>query len=418
LRWSEKYTKTDMVYLAKGGFWLGLGQIVSSASIFLLAIAFANLVPKEIYGTFKYILSLTGIFTVITLRGMSTAVTQAVARGYEGALIPAVKTKIRWGLLGGLASLILAGYYYFQGNAALAISFLIASVFLPFMDSFGIYNSFLQGKKLFSTSAIYGTASQILATCAMALSLLLTNNLFIILLVYFSSWTILRFACFILALKKQSNQRYDTETISYGKHSSAVNIIDTIIGSLDNPLIFHYVGAIGVAIYSFALAPISLLKNFFDQIPILAMPKLAQRPIVEINSLLWKRFFLLFGIGVTASLAYILVAPYIFKIFFPRYLDAIFFSQIFSLSIPLSLPQFILGAAITSRLTITPKKLLYLWNIPGIVFTVSIFILITKFGILGVIISKLLSLVAGIVVCLILWQKITKIEKHLNKIGN
>ena len=35
LRKSEKYTKTDMVYLTKGGFWLTLGQIISSTSAFL-----------------------------------------------------------------------------------------------------------------------------------------------------------------------------------------------------------------------------------------------------------------------------------------------------------------------------------------------------------------------------------------------
>jgi len=53
LRRSEKYFKTDMVYLAHGGFWLTLGQIISSAASFLLAIAFANLLPKETYGTYK-----------------------------------------------------------------------------------------------------------------------------------------------------------------------------------------------------------------------------------------------------------------------------------------------------------------------------------------------------------------------------
>jgi hypothetical protein len=32
LRWSERHTKTDMIYLTKGGFWLTLAQVISSAS--------------------------------------------------------------------------------------------------------------------------------------------------------------------------------------------------------------------------------------------------------------------------------------------------------------------------------------------------------------------------------------------------
>jgi len=30
LRLSEKYTRTDMVYIAKGGFWLTFGQSITS----------------------------------------------------------------------------------------------------------------------------------------------------------------------------------------------------------------------------------------------------------------------------------------------------------------------------------------------------------------------------------------------------
>lgn len=70
LRHSEKYFKTDMVYLAKGGFWLTTGQGVASLASLVLAIAFANLLPKEAYGNYKYILAVVGVLTLFGLTGI------------------------------------------------------------------------------------------------------------------------------------------------------------------------------------------------------------------------------------------------------------------------------------------------------------------------------------------------------------
>ena len=50
LRKSEKYTKTDMVYLFSGGSWLVVGQIISSVSALALAVLFANLARVSIVG--------------------------------------------------------------------------------------------------------------------------------------------------------------------------------------------------------------------------------------------------------------------------------------------------------------------------------------------------------------------------------
>ena len=97
LRYSEKYTKTDMVYLAKGEFWLVSGQIISSAATFLLAIAFANLLPKETYGIYKYVLSIFGLLAISTLRGVEAALSQAVAKNYDGDFLVILKTKMKYG---------------------------------------------------------------------------------------------------------------------------------------------------------------------------------------------------------------------------------------------------------------------------------------------------------------------------------
>ena len=85
LRWSERYTRTDMVYLAKGGFWTGVKRVFGIPLGIGLSIALANLLTPEDFGVYKFVLAFAGIITAFSLTGMSTAVMQAVAQGYEGA---------------------------------------------------------------------------------------------------------------------------------------------------------------------------------------------------------------------------------------------------------------------------------------------------------------------------------------------
>ena len=131
LRKTQKYTGTDNVYLARGGFLLTLGQAVSVLSSFLLAIAFANLLNPEDYGQYKYILSLLGILQIFSLVGIKKAVAQAVARGLEESFYSGFKTKLKWASFGSLAAIGAAVYYWVSGNEAFSVPLLISAVFLP-----------------------------------------------------------------------------------------------------------------------------------------------------------------------------------------------------------------------------------------------------------------------------------------------
>ncbi len=340
LRKSEKYTKTDMVYLVKGGFWLTLGQVVSSLAAFLLAIAFANLLPKETYGTYKYILSLFGLLAIPTLSGMGTAVTRAVAQGYDGSFLPALKLKIKWGLLGGLASVGLAGYYYFNNNTELTLAFLITAIFIPFMDSFGLYGSLLQGKKKFDVASKYGMWIKIIASISIFITIYFTKNLFAILFIYLASYSLLRLLFLKLSLKFIDNKKEDPGTISYGKHLSLMGIIGLIASQIDKILVFHFVGAAQLAIYSIAIAMPEQIKGVLKNINSLAFPKFAEKKQVETKKTLQQKIQRLFVMLIIIIIIYWLLAPFIFKLFFPQYLDSILYSQIFSLGLlffPLSL---------------------------------------------------------------------------------
>lgn len=413
LRRSEGFFKTDMVYLAKGGFWLTAGQVVSSISTFLLAIAFANLLLPETYGTYKYILSIAGILAIPTLGGLNTAVVQAVSRGYEGSFIPSLKIKIRWGLLGGTASLGLAGYYFLNDNIELTISFLLISVFLPFMDSFSLYTSFLQGKKLFKLSTSFNIASSIIATCIMIGTLFLTDNLFFILLSYFTSWTILYFIFLQITLKKfHPNHDHDPKTISYGKHLSLIGVIGVIAGQLDKILIFHFLGAAEVAIYFIATAPVEQMKGLFKDIPTLAVPKLSQRSTKEIDHIFISRLSMLLLVGTTITVIYVLFVPFLFHNFFPKYTAAIIITQLFSITIVLRIPFMFMSAIVQAKLNIWPTQWLYWSTLSQVVFIIFLFVLLPLYGIVGAVLSKILFLLVANSVVFFQWKLFIKRNVH------
>lgn len=389
LRQLEKYTKTDMVYLIKGGSWLMLGQIVSTIASFLLAIAFANLLPKETYGTYKYVLSLASILAIPTLSGINISLTRAIAKGYEGSFIPSLKTKIRWGLLGGLASIILAGYYYINGNIDLTISFLIAAIFLPFMDSLSIYNSFFEGKKLFDISTKFTIFIRIISIGAMILVLFLTNNIFFILITYFVSNTLLRFMVLKVTLKKfKLNNREDPKTALYGKHLSLTGAMATVANNIDKILLWYFLGPIQLAIYSFATVPIIHFQKALKTTESLAFPKLASQKKEILKKTLISKLLKFSAVLIIPVVLYILLAPYFYKLFFPQYLESIKYSQYFVL-ILLLFPKRLSGQALTAH---AKTRSLYILTTTNIVLKISLlFILLPLYGIWGAITALILQ---------------------------
>ncbi len=404
LRWSEKYTGTDMVYLFKGASWLTLGQILSSASALLVSIAFANLLPPDIYGTYKYVISIFGILAITTLQGINTAVTQAIVRGFEGDVRPGLKTRVVWGLLGTVASLITAGYYYFQANTTLALSFLIVALFVPFVDSFSIYSSVLHGKKNFKTFSIYNSISRVASAAAMILALFFTDNPLILLLIFFGANGLLNGLFLLITLAQNKlNELRDTETLKYGRHLSLVTVINFLAGQLDKILVFHYLGAVELAVYAFAVAPIDQIKGLFKNVNLLAFPKFAE---ADLNSrkFLFQKMKKLALFIIAISLIYAALAPFLYKLVFPQYLGSIHYSQILALSlfaaILLEFPRNFMEAQ-------GAKKEFYKYNIIINLFSlIALFPLIYFWGIWGAVIARTLTRFVGLVLSTIFVKKI------------
>ncbi|XOB41359.1 MAG: oligosaccharide flippase family protein [Candidatus Nealsonbacteria bacterium] len=403
LKKSEKYTQTDMVYLAKGGFWLTLGQIISTAASFLLAIAFANLLDPVTYGNYRYILSLIGMLSIFTLSGMGAAIIQAVARGFEGSFYSVFREKLRFGVLASIVAIGLAVYYFLQGNYFLPIPLLISAIFSPLMLASQIYASFLVGKKLFNIQAKYSVFSRIVSTGAIIITLFITKNLFWLITVYLVSHTLLNYSFYIIIESKfKPNKKEDSQTLSYGKHLSLMSIISTIANYLDRILLFTLVGSTQLAVYSFAILIPNQIKGLMKQnVGTLAFPKLSIKPLKEIKLNIMQKFWKLFFLTGIVAIIYVIIAPFLYKIFFPQYLDSISYSQLFTLSF-VTVPITLLSTIFQAQMM---KKELYLIRIVPIVRIILLLFLTPIYGILGVIMGQIGATFFYLALILFLFRK-------------
>lgn len=406
LRRTEKYTKTDMVYLASGGFWLSLKVIGVGLLSLGLSFVFANYLPKETFGEYKYVFSIFALLAIPTLLGMGTSVTKSVAQGFDGTVLPALKEKIRYGFLGSIAGGALALYYFWQGNTTLAQAFTVVAIFLPFVDTLGIFNSLLTGKQLFKVSTMYEVIIQFFAISIVAGTVLVTDNLAFILLAYFASYTLIRVIVFwIVRAKYSENTNVDPKASRYGKHLTVMEMLDTVANTIDSILVWKFVGAAPLAVYAFAKAIPIQIRAALARISTLALPRFAQRDFEEIRATLNYRLFQMFAIILIVTIAYILAAPYIFSLLFPQYQEAVIYSQVFALTL-LFLPKKIVGTILNAH---AKTKELYIHSIIIPVTRIALlFILVPTYGILGAIISEIIIQFLSMLLLFVLFIRTNK----------
>lgn len=404
LRWSEKYTKTDMLYLAKGGFWLTASKVIGISASFATSIAFANLLPEHTYGVYRYVLSLMTMLVIPTLPGIDTALTRAVARGHDSSFFPALKTKSKWGLLGSVASILLAGYYFFNANTELGTAFLLAAAFIPVMDPANLFLAYLSGKKNFKSQMHYQSVIRAVSSLAIIGLVFITDNILALLLVYFTSYTLLRLI-FLFKIKRQVNRSTptDPETVSYGKHLTAMKIPGIISAQLDKILIFHYIGGGALAGYYLALLPFKQMQNILGSVNVLALPNFSQTNTATIKKTLPKKILKSYLVIVPIVFIYIVLAHPFFTIFYNQYVTFVFISQLFMIQ----LLFFPIGLMHTALTALADKKKLYLHSTSmPIIRIILVSILVPLYGITGAVASVLATTTLSALFSIYLFAKL------------
>lgn len=390
LRWSEKYTHLDMVYLASGSFWMGVGQVSNALSSFASALLFGNLLPRDTFGIYKYILTLASTLGNLSLTGLRTALTRSTSLNYEGDLLRGFWLSLRWSLLMIAASFVLGLYYVVHNNYALGAGMFMFGSLSPFLNAANLYSFYLNGAKRFKQENFYSIGRDWIPLVALGVTLFLTHNIIVISLVYFLSNTGAACLFFLQTLRGvPPHSRTSSDLVSYSTHLSAMSLFSGVVGQADNILVFHYLGATDLAVYSFASAIPNQFQSAFKTLYTLALPKFSLKESGDLKKIIFKRVLQAGLLGIAATIGYIISAPYLFTWFFPHYLDAVPYTQLLAFTILLSAVGSITGVYFDSQSEVRKKYVISIFsNLTKLVLMV---ILLKELGMIGVILGILIS---------------------------
>lgn len=379
-------------YFFHGGFWLTLAQGISILFGLLTTALFARYLSLENYGVYRYLISLAALFSAFSLTGIGQAILQTAAKKYYSFYEETLNVNFIFNLGVTLSSASASIYYWWQGNNTLAIGCFIMALLQPIVNIFQYTPSFLQGDGRFRESTIIQGVRTVVTSIGSIAVLFATKN---ILALFFTYLFINALVNAITHLWYKPRNATPTppavlnKYITYAKNTSFRNVISSIASRADSIFIFTQLGAAELAVYSIATIIPEQIKGTFKNLASLLLPKYAAHE--DEKTLLRsipKRSEQVGLLLILITVLYIVTAPYICNLLFPKYSSAILYSQIYALSFP-AFVSLIPMTAIQSRLD--EKTLHQINNQSTFVGLFLVLGLTTMFGVMGTIISRVLT---------------------------
>ncbi len=328
----------DIPYMAKGGAWTTVRFFITTATSLAAMVAFGNLLPKETYGIYSYLMSLSGSLGFLTLAGIGTGIVRAVARGQENVVPYSLKLQLRYNLLATTAIAGIGFYYAYQGNFTFAVSLWILSAVMPVSTAYHSFESIFIGQKRFDVLAMTTSISAIIAAIAAVAALLFTDNVVILMSVYgfFSlvpSFLSYRYASRFISDRSEPKSETISELRRTSFHLTYAGVIGTVAQYLDKLILFQIAGPAALAVYGFAIAGPERLKALVKNVVSVILPRFAEENFEKASRFPLSRVFGSIGLGLAIAVAYISLTPLIFRLLLPQYLDAIPYSQIYAIAL-------------------------------------------------------------------------------------
>ena len=386
---ANKY-RIDAHYFLKGGFWLTFTQAVVILTGLLVTALFAHILTETDYGSYRYLIGLAIIFSSFSLTGLGEAILQATAKKHFHFYRETTVLNFLYSLPVVIIGLGGSLYYWLNGNTTLGAGCLFIAILQPIINTFQYTPAFLQGSKRFAASTVVQSLRTILVAASTSAALFFTQSVLTIFLTFLVSSVLINIVFYLLyniAVSARTPDKIRKQYLTYAKNTSFRNFISAIGFRLDTVILFTRFSAIELAVFTIATIIPEQIKATFKSLASLVLPKYAVHPNPEmIKKGIPRRSIQLFLVLCLVTAGYILAAPYIYELFFPKYSEAVIYSQLFALSFP----AYAYYVPLTLFMAKLDEKKLNDFHIhTGILQIIIALLLVYPFGIIGAIIARL-----------------------------
>jgi len=393
-----RFMKTDADVLFRGTFWLSLGSLAGMGVAFALSVLYARYITKDVYGEYRYVLSVLSTLGIFTFPGLGIATTRAIARGFERTYYHTAKLIFRLSSLVAVFGVIISAYYFLTGQTRIAAALGLGSVLIPFVEGLGNWRGLLDGLGKYKTKSMwnsaiklsYGITMIVVVVACYLLHISPLGTLLALVGTYYGVHGIGNiFALWRARPLINPETSTDPSATMYGMHLSFAGMIATIATYLDSVVIYNILGAEQLALYAFAIAPPEQLKSLLSNTALVSYTKLSLRThttaVTEIIRTLPRKALRACGISVALVIVYIVAAPFVYNVFFPKYTSSVLLSQIFALS----LLVFPFGVFNTALDAIGNVRALYMnHSFAPIIQIILILVCIPLWGLWGAVVAR------------------------------
>lgn len=404
LRKGETVTGTDNIYLAKGGFWLTFGQGLGSAASLALAILFGRFVSKDAYGTYQYLAAVGSVVSILSLTGMSDALTQAVARGYDRTIYRVLRRRLLCSIAGLVFAAIISAWYFWHNNIQLGIGIVEVGLFFPVTAALSAWGDYLIGKKQFGLQTRLYLVGTLASPAMLIAAIFLVPKPLAFITAFCLVWVATHGIALAYTLKKIPPKGGDDPGVEkYGLKLTGIDILANFATYFDRLVIFWLLGSKETAAYAFAIAPVEQIKGYLKNLYVLALPKISARPVQEIRKTFFRKFGLMTGLVVAGIALYVALAPFLYHLLFPVYPEAVRLTQVYAIGLVGTALALIVAVFNGHKHT---KENLWLQVSSSAIGIVLLIILVPRYGLMGAVLARVVTRLVGLLIGIVLVKKV------------